>query len=253
MEPSTAAAMQEAQENDLELKCKGKTFLVHRFVVCMRSDLIAAKFERWSHGGAPTYNMDDEDIEVVEALLGYMYLGRYKWLRPLPTVEDDGSDSLPSASVNQAVIQGSNSLRDAFPHLAKLLFEDSHSHTDPGSLTFHVKMYIAADVYHVSALNEDAASQFWEMCNHSFVILELADSVELLWANITSESDTCMKKVVGKVMFLYYDLVMACERIANFMLSRDDLGRYVVEAAKKMQAMVREELARLSREDSANP
>ncbi|KAG4433160.1 hypothetical protein IFR05_011373 [Cadophora sp. M221] len=58
MDPSTNPDMNNAQKtllstgqySDLVLQCKDRKFSVHCAVVCMRSDVIANKVERWSHG-----------------------------------------------------------------------------------------------------------------------------------------------------------------------------------------------------------
>ncbi|KAL2062697.1 hypothetical protein VTL71DRAFT_5769 [Oculimacula yallundae] len=242
--------MENAQKNllttgrfsDLVLQCKGKDFPVHCSVVCMRSDVIANKVERWSHGQARTYNMDEQNVNVVEAFLEYLYLGKYGYKGKHTDDLEDPMDTPANQAIREALISefkmrkisvGPSSRHACGTQLRNFVTEqDAYGR---GSLLFQVRMYILADAYHVPDLKVYAANEFMASTKQSnaFDMGELAKAIDLTWDNIQSPNDTRMKETIGEVVFSNLKLTKHYHEIVERMPKEGDLGDYVIAAAKK--------------------
>ncbi|KAI9641938.1 hypothetical protein NHQ30_009807 [Ciborinia camelliae] len=64
---------------DMKIRCEDKVFDVHRAVVCMRSPVIAVAMDhsRWEEAAIGEFDMREDELPIVEAMIHYLYHGTY--------------------------------------------------------------------------------------------------------------------------------------------------------------------------------
>ncbi|KAI5310488.1 hypothetical protein KEM55_006400 [Ascosphaera atra] len=125
---------------DIQIKCGGVTFRVHRLVVSTASPVFERAFSsEFQEGVSGSYEVTGFDVETVDYMLDFIYHGEYR-------IKGNTSPDVKQPSPTSNLEQGVETLS---------LRSDESSSKD---LMKHLNVIEAADVYHVDGL-EKAASE----------------------------------------------------------------------------------------------
>ncbi|KAF2165107.1 hypothetical protein M409DRAFT_24493 [Zasmidium cellare ATCC 36951] len=204
------ALLHDPKYADLEIRCGGKSFKVHRAIVCSRSKVL----DRECSGGfleADTRIVNHAvfDVDTLERMLEFIYRGRYsikltsnaedssrgtRWCRFEPTwhiEQDEGNPNEPN--IYHAISFMGPFQSKSFEELRlEDYVQDSSSSIDV--LEQHVHVYAIADYYELPDL-EALALQYFQAGKSSLLPIcndQLIRILEAIYSN-TPVSDECLR------------------------------------------------------------
>ncbi|TGO47966.1 hypothetical protein BOTNAR_0499g00090 [Botryotinia narcissicola] len=226
---------------DMKIRCEEKVFDVHRAVVCIRSPVIAAAMDddRWEEAAKGEYNMSDEELPVVEAMINYLYCGNYDDQVALGSEDsDDDSQFYPPSSPPKQVTETSlfgqrhDIRRQAFGGFGQMVPQVAPL-TKPSSLLFNAKVYIIADKYMIPALKSLAHEKFTKSLREHWNTPEFTAGAEFLWEN-TPGSDVLLRRALVKTAATYINVLLDKGEFVEFM---SEYGDFAVGVMKKINGI----------------
>ncbi|PVH79557.1 hypothetical protein DL98DRAFT_589190 [Cadophora sp. DSE1049] len=251
MDATLANLLENGKYYDLLIRCHHETFKVHRAVVCSASDVIAAAVDRWQKEDAniAEFDMSSDELPVVRAFIDFLYKSSYTHgdrvqiddLQPEKELVSDDSHEEPSMRLP---VPGpwSEPVSARFP---PGLEEDSEDDAAKPLVThraeelpFHVKMYIAGDLYNVQVLKDYALESFKGAAKGIEGLLiehaaEFAKSIELCWEG-TNEFDTKLRDFMTEFVFGKFDLAMSSEVLKKILPPEGNFHDCLLQAANRL-------------------
>ncbi|KZM22845.1 hypothetical protein ST47_g6011 [Ascochyta rabiei] len=245
---SIKGALTSGAYSDLAITCGSDTYNVHKVIVCPRADFFARAVK---FGGEEaqtgTVNLPEDEPEVVELLVQYLYEGDYDPVL-LPTEDIEGSTTsvrvlkknLPSPPY------GVGNYSYSFPHRCSdtvyrcdATWVCPHHecgrdyarsctaftceqctipgepllppiHGDASQLLVHTKIYEAADKYEVVGLKDLAKEKFARACKHFYDTPEFPIAAHYAFST-TPEDDKDLRDVVSATIAVNMGLVKKAE------------------------------------------
>lgn len=168
--------------SDLEIRCDGRSFIVHRNIVCGRSDVM----DKECGGGfleaqARIIEHSVFDSSAVDRMLQFMYRNDYQLGTACPTIEDRNTATRDTIAASSPA-SGTTDEETAASTMAEADAEDE--------LVAHVYVYAIADYYDLPALQNLAVTKFnssadkWESISTE-ALVELA---AVVYSNTTREA-----------------------------------------------------------------
>ncbi|TVY58983.1 BTB and MATH domain-containing protein 43 [Lachnellula cervina] len=182
--PSVTASMYSSGKySDMTIICKGTTFKVHQCIVCLQSKPLAAAMDgNFKEGTSNVINLEDDQPEIVEKMLSYMYTSDYS---------DQQNSTIRTEITVVCGPGGSVYLKETTTASTSNLVISSAPLTN-------AQVFVIADKYDVQGLKELAEKKYEEAIAGSWNSASFVASLKLLYEE-TLESDRALKDAAAKV------------------------------------------------------
>ncbi|QSZ36585.1 hypothetical protein DSL72_006465 [Monilinia vaccinii-corymbosi] len=231
---------------DMKIRCEDKVFDVHRAVVCMRSPVIAGAMDndRWKEAAMGEYNMGDDELPIVEAMIHYLYHGTYDDQVAIGDVPPEDvlkveteNFVLPPSSLTPVPLYRGHYQEGRHGFVPKLEpFEvppEPAPDSTPSSMLFNAKVYIIADKYMIPALKDLANEKCSRGVEAHWNTPEFSQVAELLWEN-TLESDKLLRDTVVTAAATHSDGLLDRGEFVEFMSTHGDFAVEVMKRARDL-------------------
>ncbi|TVY20479.1 hypothetical protein LARI1_G001841 [Lachnellula arida] len=182
--PSVTASMYSSgKHSDMTIICQGKTFKVHQCIVCLQSKPLAAAMNgKFKEGISKEINLEDDQPEIVEKMLSYMYTSDYSDGRNSTTSTKATSTTTPSRPVSSKHSTAASTSKAA---------------SSNAPLT-NAQVFVIADKYDIQGLKALAKKKYEEVIAESWNCASFIASLKLLYEE-TLESGRALRDVAAKV------------------------------------------------------
>ncbi|CAG8953893.1 hypothetical protein HYFRA_00010854 [Hymenoscyphus fraxineus] len=214
--PVTSTMLSSGRYSDLEFVCKGKSFKVHKAVVCLQSRPIAAAIDGgFKEAVESKFVFEDEDAKTVELFVQFLYLREYDD-GSRKQEASEGTRGIPISIIGRADIRGvkdfdilrnyeatmysNNNSRewwkvytlDDSPSTSTNPPKNNHNHH---ALLQNAKLYIMAEKYDVQPLKFMAEQKYTLLAPSTWNSPAFITSLRLLY-KFTPESDSLMNYAI---------------------------------------------------------
>ncbi|TVY20480.1 hypothetical protein LARI1_G001840, partial [Lachnellula arida] len=214
--------------SDLTIKCQEREFRVHKVIVGLQSEPLAAHFKPPFIASAGVVNLPDDESEILANLVQFFYTGDF-------TIESIQLFDTPPSKVNKnmdVALQSVEEVEVVEGGAVREVGEDyqmERTQIPSEPLITVVKVYIMADKYDVPALKKLATTKYRDLLQTEWESESFSQSLELLFDQ-TMESDRMLKDVAiafagGKAQEL-----MDREDFVSMIKENGDIGAEVFKA-----------------------
>ncbi|KAH7091651.1 hypothetical protein FB567DRAFT_546358 [Paraphoma chrysanthemicola] len=219
-------ALETGKYSDLTIICHGRSWAVHKLIVCAQSDALEAASRFGKEAAEGIIELPDDDPEIVEHMLQYMYERDYRlpsedvhgphWIRPLYSTSVD-LDRLHwdlenlmwrcSTPVIQMLLdrerdplkQVNQPQSNSSEYIAALM-SLAQSYSLPlgtEDLSIHAKLYAIADKFFVKGLKDAAREKFEKSIRDTFASKHFYDAVDIVFST-TPDHDAGLRDLLAE-------------------------------------------------------
>ncbi|KAL8913676.1 MAG: hypothetical protein Q9171_001526 [Xanthocarpia ochracea] len=200
-----ASSLRSGKYSDLTITCKGRTFKVHRHVLCMASKFFAAACDgEFQEAEQRKINLSDDDPDAVVRMLAYLYTSTYD--------DEDGSDFAlhTDFAINDTPSSTSIALGEAAA--ASIPIKSS-------ALMTNVLVHALADKYDIQLLKQLSKTKFEVRAAGDWAIEEIVTVLAKVYET-TPTKDSSLREPIMRVCAKYIDRLILHEGFKN--LLQDD-------------------------------
>ncbi|TVY58984.1 hypothetical protein LCER1_G001220 [Lachnellula cervina] len=190
--PKTASLLETGRWSDLTIKCQEREFRVHKVIIGLHSEPLAAHFKPPFIESAGVVDLPDDESEILANMVQFFYTGDF-------TTESIQALDTPPSKVNKStdVALQSDEVEAVEGGAGKEVREDyemEETQIPSEPLITVVKVYIIADKYDVPALKKLATTKYKDLLQTAWDSESFSQSLELLFDQ-TMENDRMLKDV----------------------------------------------------------